>query len=335
LIQQMTPELSIIIVNWNGGELLRRCIESVVRHPPAIPWEVILLDNASSDNSLEWVRSSRIPNLRLVANKENLGFGKANNQGFQLSSAKLLFLLNNDAEVRPGAIDRLIATIESDPKIGACGPRIVNPDGSLQTSVWRNPAAPWAMAVAALRLHRLLPRRMGGQLLLGQYWDHARRREVNLLLGAAMLVKRSVIDQVGGFDERFHMYGEDLEWCLRIVRGGWKIIFEPEAEVLHHGGHATGQRWINRDREIAKHQSTFLFYRSSLSWPHNVGNLAVPCVLALLQLGWRALRGRPSEEQKLSLDLHWRELKNVLRGARGLDKKSGGKPPFPTASIPD
>jgi hypothetical protein len=312
----MMPQLSIIIVNWNGGELLQRCIESVVRYPPGISWEIILIDNNSADDSLDWVRASNIPNLRLIESAENLGFGKANNLGFNLSSAPLLFLLNNDAEVRPGAIDRLLATINSSAAIGACGPRIVNPDGSLQISVWRNPATPWAMVVAALRLHRLLPRRIGGELLLGQYWDHARRREVNALLGAAILVKREVIDAVGGFDERFHMYAEDLEWCLRIVRGGWKIIFEPEAEVLHHGGHATGQRWIDRDRLIAKHQSAFLFYRLSLSWSHNVANLAVPCLLAGFQLGWRSLRGQSIEDQKLQLSLHFAELKNVLRGGR-------------------
>ncbi|MEA2205886.1 MAG: hypothetical protein QOE77_2662 [Blastocatellia bacterium] len=312
----MTPDLSIIIVNWNGGQLLRRCIESVVRHPPASSWEIILIDNASGDNSLEWVRSSSLPNLTLIENQENLGFGKANNQGFKLSSAPLLFLLNNDAEVRAGTIDRLIATVKSEKRIGATGPRVLNPDGSLQVSVWRNPASPWAMVMTALRLHRLLPRRLAGELLLGEHWDHARRRAVNLLLGAAILVKREVIAEVGGFDERFHMYGEDLEWCLRIVRGGWKIIFDPAAEVLHHGGHAANQRWLNRDREIAKHKSTFLFYRLRLSPWHNLANLAVPCLLAVVQLGWRGLRGRETAEQKLSFELHWEELKQVLRGGR-------------------
>jgi GT2 family glycosyltransferase len=312
----MTPDLSIIIVNWNGGQLLRRCIESVIQHPPALSWEIILIDNASSDDSLAWVRSSNISNLRLIENEENLGFGKANNQGFNLSSASLLFLLNNDAEVRAGTFDRLITTIKSEPKIGACGPRVLNPDGSLQVSVWRNPASPWAMVMAALRLHRLLPKRLAGEWLLGEYWDHARRREVNLLLGAAILVKREVIADVGGFDERFHMYGEDLEWCLRIVRGGWKIIFDPAAEVVHHGGHAADQRWLNRDREIAKHKSTFLFYRLSLSPWHNLANLAVPCVLAVFQLGWRGLRGESTEDQRLSFELHWEELKKVLRGGR-------------------
>src|SRR5688500_6058110 len=252
----MSPDLSIIIVNWNGGELLRRCIESVASHPPACSWEIILVDNASTDNSLEWVRSANLPNLRLVENKDNLGFGKANNLGFKLSSAPLLFLLNNDAEVQEGAIDRLISTIKSGARVGACGPRIINPDGSLQISVWRNPPTPWAMIVGAFRLYRLLPRRVAGELLLGPYWNHDRRRTVNMLMGAAMLVKREVVDQLGGFDERFHMYAEDFEWCLRIVRGGWEIGFEPDAVVLHHGGQATGKRWLEPERLVVNHESS-------------------------------------------------------------------------------
>lgn len=315
----MTPDVSIIIVNWNGGELLRRCIESVVHHPPGAPWEIILVDNASSDNSLEWVRSANLSNLLLIENEENFGFGKANNLGFKLSSAPLLFLLNNDAEVQPGAMDRLIATINSGARVGACGPRVINPDGSLQVSVWRNPPTPWAMIVGALRLYRLLPRRLSGELLLGHHWDHATRRRVNMLLGAAMLVKREVIEEVGGFDERFHMYAEDFEWCLRVVRGGWEIIFEPEAVVLHHGGQATGKRWLEPERLLANHESSFLFYRISLSWWHNVGNLAVPCLIAVPQLAWRTLRRRPTAEQKLALKFHFAELKKVLRGRRSTE----------------
>lgn len=333
----MTPELSIIIVNWNGGRLLQQCIESVVRHPPRVSWEIILVDNASADDSLDWVRASNLSNLRLVENDENLGFGKANNLAFGLSSAPLLFLLNNDAEVQPGAIDHLLDTINSDTRVGACGPRIINPDGSLQISVWRNPLTPWAMIVAALKLYRLLPRPTGAELLLGEYWDHSRRRPVNMLLGAAMLVKSEVIAEIGGFDERFHMYGEDNEWCLRIVRAGWTMIFDPEAVVLHHAGHATGQRWLSRDRQIAKHQSAFLFYRISLSWWHNFGNLAVPCVLGVFQLGWRALRSQSNEEQRLSLSLHFEELKKLLRGGRRRVVVGEEPPPQATAkaSHPD
>jgi len=310
----MTPDLSIIIVNWNGGELLRRCLESVVSNPPDISWEIILVDNASTDKSLDWVRTCNIRNLRLIENSENLGFGKANNLAFAQSSAPLLFLLNNDAEVRHGAIDRLIATVNSDPRVGACGPRLVNPDGSLQISVWRNPRTPWEMILTAFRLYRLLPKGIRGELLLSEYWDHARRRRVNLLSGAAILFKREIIDEVGGFDERFHMYGEDIEWCLRIVRAGWFIIFEPDAVVLHHGGQGAKQRWMPREKSVTQLEAALLVDRIGLSRGHRLANLVTMYTLSLLQLALRKLTARPVSNLKQFLKIELAELRRVLRG---------------------
>ncbi len=141
----MTANLSIIIVNWNAGDLLRRSIESVISSCPGISYEVIVVDNASHDNSLELLRKSQpsatlISNgrLRIVENFENKGFDSAN-QAFDLAQSQLVLLLNPDTEVLPGAIDTLVKTIHSDPKIGACGPKILNTDGSIQISVWHNP----------------------------------------------------------------------------------------------------------------------------------------------------------------------------------------------------
>ncbi|SRR6266516_205120 len=310
----MTPDLSIVIVNWNGGPLLRRCIESVLRHPPAITWEIILVDNASTDDSLEWVRQSGLSNLRLIENSENLGFGKANNLAFGLSSASLVFLLNNDAEVRAGTIDRLIATVNSDSRVGACGPRIIGSDGVLQRSVWRNMPRPWEMIVTGLKLHCLIPKRIKGELLLGEFWDHARRRQVDMLSGAAILARRALIDEVGGFDERFHMYFEDNEWCYRAVCAGWVLIFEPEAVVMHHGGQATKQRWNQREQLLAYHESKFLFHRTNLSRPRHLANLLTMCALSVSQLPWRKLRGKSTSQEDLILRLHFAELIRLLRG---------------------
>src|SRR5687768_15514082 len=159
----MTPELAIIIVNWNGGDFLRRSLESVSRFPPQLSYKVVVVDNASTDGSREWLKSLG-DSIHLIANSENVGFGRANNQAFASSDAPLLFLLNSDAEVHPGVIDKLIATIREDEKLGAVGPRLNNPDGSLQPSVWRNPLTPLEMIVTALRLHKLLPKRLRANL---------------------------------------------------------------------------------------------------------------------------------------------------------------------------
>ena len=216
----MTPDIAIIIVNWNGGEYLRRSLASVEQFAPRMNYEIIVVDNASTDGSREWL-SSLGTRIHLIANNENVGFGKANNQAFAATAAPLLFMLNSDAEVSPGAIERLVATIMEEDRIAAVGPRLLNTDGSLQPSVWRNPLTPFEMIATSLSLYHLMPRRLRGKLLLGFHWDHSERRQAPMLSGAALLVKREVIDDVGGFDESFHMYGEDNEWALRIVRGGW------------------------------------------------------------------------------------------------------------------
>lgn len=236
----MAPELSIIIVNWNGGELLRSCLKSIARFPPSVPYDIVIVDNASSDDSVGWLKSAEVNSLfphvgvHVIENRDNVGFGAANNQAFEYSHSPLLFLLNPDTELTPGAIDTLIGTIRFNPQTGAVGPRLNNTDGSLQHSVWRNPPTPWSIIVTSLGLWRLIPRRFRGSLLLGGHWSHDQRRSVPLLFGAAILVRREVVQQVGGFDERFHMYGEDHEWCIRIARAGWQLIFEPEAVVTHH-----------------------------------------------------------------------------------------------------
>ncbi|HEY3028076.1 MAG TPA: glycosyltransferase family 2 protein [Pyrinomonadaceae bacterium] len=310
----MAVELSIIIVNWNGGEFLRRCIESLLQFPPSIPWEIIVVDNASTDDSLEWIRTAGPPNLRLIENSHNPGYGAASNQGMRLSTARMLFLLNNDAEVRSGTIDRLISTLNSEACVGACGPRIIGSDGVLQRSVWRNLPRPWEMIVTGLKLHRLIPKRIRGELLLGEFWDHARRRRVDMLSGAATLAKRELIDEVGGFDERFHMYFEDHEWCLRAVRAGWVLIFEPEAVVMHHGGQATKRRWNQREQLLAYHESKFLFHRTSLPRWRHLANLLTMCALSVPQLAWRKLRGKPTSEEDLILRVHFAELRKSLRG---------------------
>ncbi|MGH9942613.1 MAG: glycosyltransferase family 2 protein [Pyrinomonadaceae bacterium] len=308
----MSVELSIIVVNWNGGDLLRRCVESVWQSPPGVPYEIVVVDNASTDHSLDWLRANPRDNLRLIENAENLGFGKGNNQGFAATGAPLLFLLNSDAEVRPGAIDALVATLNSDERIGACGPRLVNPDGSLQASVWRNPMTPPEMIATSLRLYRLMPRRLRGELLLGYHWDHSRRRRANMLSGAAILAKRRMIDEVGGFDERFHMYGEDTEWCLRIARSGWWMVFEPAATVMHHGGQSSGKRWTNLEKQGVEYESFFRYQRYCLSRPHVLANLCTGYALAQLQHLWRLWQRRPLDETDMIRGLYYKELKRNL-----------------------
>lgn len=314
----MPVELCIAIVNWNGGPLLRRCIESIIESPPAVSYEIVVVDNASTDDSATWLRSAGTEagfeevKTHLLENSENLGFGKASNQAFAYTEAPLLFLLNNDTEVRAGAIESLIATLRSHERIGACGPRLVNPDGSLQISVWRNPPAAWAILVSGLRLHRLIPAFIRGELLLGRHWNHARRRKVGMLSGAAILVKREVIEDVGGFDGRFHMYAEDDEWCLRMARAGRWLVFDPEAVVMHHGGHGASSRWNDLERSFRTTVEGLRFQRLCLSRWQVTSNTLANCLVVSLAYIWRSLTGHPTIETRMKLGLYVKYLKRAV-----------------------
>jgi GT2 family glycosyltransferase len=154
---------------------------------------------------------------------------------------------------------------------------------------------------------------MRGELLLGGHWDHGRRRVVPMLSGAALMVKREVFDAVGGLDERFHMYGEDHEWCLRVVRAGWQLVFEPSAKVIHHRGQSSAKRWDSEGKLRTQLNAYFHFQHYCLSRAHVISNLLAGCLVWGLQLGWRKLRGREADEAKLILELHTADLKRVLR----------------------
>jgi len=312
-------ELSIIIVNWNGGDLLGRSVESVIANPPSVEFEIVVIDNASTDDSVAILRTTQLARqladrscLRIIENSENLGFGPANNQAFSLTDAPLLLLLNPDTEVTAGSIDRLIETVQSDPRVGAAGPRLLNADGTVQISVWRNPPAAWEILLSQLKLYLLLPRRFRGELLLGGHWDHNRERSVPMLGGAAILVRRTVIEAVGGFDERFHMYGEDNEWCLRIVRAGWRLIFQPGAVILHHGAQSSMKRWTTLEKLRVQLEASYFFQQQSLSRRRLIGNQLASYATASLQYAWRKLCGVEAPAVLVAKELHRAHLHQAL-----------------------
>ncbi len=254
----MRFNLSIIIVNWNGINFLPDCLKSIVENPPSVPYEIIVVDNDSSDGSVAWMRSSDAiallgeTNFRLIESGGNLGFSKANNLAIDDSDSPVIFLLNPDTVVRKGAIDKLLATLESDENIGACAPKLLNADGSVQHSVWAFPPTPLTILFIELKLVKFLPKRPFRNVIYSSFWDYERRVDVPIISGAAIMAKRETVEQVGGLDPSFHMYGEDVEWCARIKKGGWRIFFEPDAEIFHFGGLSSSQRWSNSGTAVVK-----------------------------------------------------------------------------------
>jgi len=223
--------LSIIIVNWNTCEITRNCLTSVRDHVEGFNYEVIVVDNASSDSSVEMIRAE-FPDVRLIVNDSNLGFGRANNIGMRLARGRYFFLLNSDTVVFDDSVQRLVAFMEAGPGIGIAGCKLLFEDRTLQGSCSRFPSIKLAL-LEDLMLYKFMSRRRQGEVLLGGYWEHDQTRDVDAVWGAAMLVRREVFDQTSGFDERIFMYGEDLEWCMRVCDLGWRITFAHDCRIVH------------------------------------------------------------------------------------------------------
>jgi GT2 family glycosyltransferase len=316
----MPYDLSIIIINWNGGSLLTRCVETVVASSPKASYELVIIDNASEDDSLAQLRACEAAasllarqQLRIVNNPENRGFGAANNQAFALTDSPFVFLLNLDTEVPPGTIDTLMARLNANPSLGACGPRLINTDGSTQVSVFFNPPCVWHTFMSQLWLYNLLPRRMRGELLLGWHWKHDRERCVPMLGGAAILARREMIDQVGGFNERFHMYAEDNEWCWRITKSDWRLLFVPEAIVLHHGAHSSKKRWSPADQIRVRLRAGFEFEHTALPRWRLAANQLANFLVVNVQIAGRKVLGIQHPELEVIREMHREHLKRSLR----------------------
>ena len=315
----MPSDLSIIIVNWNGGTLLTKCVESVVNSAPKANYEIVIVDNASTDDSLAQLQANDAiapmiasGQLRIVNNSENRGFGAANNQAFAVTDSPFVFLLNLDTEVPPGTIDTLIEKLKADPRIGACGPRMLNPDGSVQVSVFFNPPRVWHTFMSQLWLYHLLPRRIRGEVLLGWHWNHDRERSVPMLAGAAIMARREMIEQVGGFNERFHMYGEDNEWCWRIRKSDWRLMFVPEVNLLHYGAQSSSKRWSHADRIRKRLRAGFNFERQALPRWRLAANQLANFFVVTVQITGRKLLGIQHDELNVIREMHREHLKRAL-----------------------
>lgn len=223
---------SIVIVNWNTKALLGDCLASIAEHPPSGTYEVIVVDNASTDGSPKMLRDS-FPDVTLLANEENVGFAAANNIGIEHSSGDNILLLNSDTVVRDGALDALLSFLESEPEAGAAGARLINGDGSLQPSCSALPT----LLREGLHLFHLDFR----QRRMMQRWDLKQPRPVEVLLGACMLLRRTALEQIGLMDEGYFMYSEEVDYCRRLRDAGWKLYWVPQAEVVHYGGQSTRQ----------------------------------------------------------------------------------------------
>ncbi|MGQ9630516.1 MAG: glycosyltransferase family 2 protein [bacterium] len=225
-------DVSIIIPSWNTRELLRGCLKSIRGNVRGVDCEIIVVDNASSDGSADMVRSE-FPEVRLIENSENLFFAKANNQGASIARGKYLLLLNSDTEILPGAVEEMFGFLEKNSQVGGVAPKLLYPDGRLQRFVRSFPSF-IALLMQYAGLDARYPRHpVAGRYLMG-YWDFDDTREVDQPAASCLMVRRDLYDSLGGFDERFPMFFNDVDLCYRMKRAGWKIYYLHTAEVIHH-----------------------------------------------------------------------------------------------------
>lgn len=249
----MPVRLSISIVHHDGRVMLRDCLNSIYAYPPGVPFEIVLVDNVSTDGAREMVRTE-FPQVRLLENTARAGFGENHNRAMAACRGEYILLLNDDTLVHPGALDALLAFLEGRPDILLVGPRLLNADGTLQKNCFKFPSP--------LRLvweHLLLTAAFPDHPVFGDYraWTHDTVREVDFVTGAAMLVRRSVLTEVGGFDPLFFMYAEETDWQKRMRDKGWRIAFCPDAVITHLGGQSSESM---RSRKYCE------FYRSQIKF---------------------------------------------------------------------
>lgn len=248
-------DLSVIIVNWKTKDELRACLRSTLEGDRT-SMEIIVVDNASHDGSVEMLKRE-FPSVQVIENEANYGFARAANIGIKASSGRYVLLLNPDTEVQPHAFSTLIRFADENPEIGIIGPKILNPNGTLQYSCRRFPTIGAAIFRNTL-LGRLFPRNPYTRDYLMVEWDHRETRDVDWVSGAAMLIRRRMLEEIGLLDERFYMYCEDVDLAYRAWEKGWRVTYYPHVCVTHVIGRSS-DRCPNR-MVVQFHKSMYRLY---------------------------------------------------------------------------
>jgi GT2 family glycosyltransferase len=226
--------LSVVIVTWNAKKYVEECLTSLVNSHGAVVTEICVVDNGSSDGTQDLIRAE-FPMVRLVETGTNLGFAKANNIGMRLSSGKYVCLINSDVVLPPDCLVKMCSYMEQNPTIGMLGPRMSTPEGPVGRSYMRYPTV-WRCFCRAFALDGLLKGLAGSGGIEMKDFDNSSTAEVEVLNGWFLMARRTAIEAVGLLDERFFMYGEDIDWSYRFQKAGWRRVYFAGAEALHYGG---------------------------------------------------------------------------------------------------
>jgi hypothetical protein len=272
-------DLSVVIVNYNTRDLLRDCLHSALESRGSISFEVAVVDNASTDGSVEMARSE-FPQVRLIASAVNGGYAYANNLGLKAAQqARYYLLLNPDTVLPPSALADMVAYMDGKPDAGIAGPRLVLTDGGLDLACRRGFPSPAVSLYRLSGLSRLFPksRRFGRYNMT--YLNPDEEAEVDSVVGAFMMVRAEAMAQAGLLDEAFFMYGEDIDWAFRIKQAGWKVYYNPAVTVLHYKRAASRH---SRRAQYEFQRAMLIFYRKHYAATTNrLLHYLILCALAL------------------------------------------------------
>ena len=278
------PVVHVGVVTWNTAELTVDALRRLLDSDQGCTLRLLVRDNASTDGTAALLKE-RVPEAEIEAGTENLGFAAGMNRLLARSSAPWFLLLNSDAWPEPGAIRRLVDAAEQHPRAAAVAPRLERPDGTLEHSTLPFPSIRVAATMAFTR-GRISDARAEEMMLEGA-WHHDRPRRVDWAVGAALLLRRAALDEIGQLDERFFMYVEDVEWCWRAKQRGWEIWFEPAA-IVRHVGNASGERRFGATRTKTYMRNTYAFYRRE----HGALSTLAYRSLNIAGCGWRYVAAR-------------------------------------------
>ncbi|MFN7982736.1 MAG: glycosyltransferase family 2 protein [Vicinamibacterales bacterium] len=245
-------DVSIAIVNWNTSALTRACLDALPAATGTLRADTWVVDNASSDDSVEMIRRCH-PTVHVLTNTKNVGYGSGMNQAIAASHGRYVLVLNSDTVPHPGSIERMVRHMDDHSGTGAVGPMLLNPDGSFQAGFSDFPT---------LLSETLCVTGIGARVWFKNYPNYSpersrAERRVDCIAGACMLIRRRVIDDIGAFDESFFMYSEEVDWCFRICRAGWDIVYLPDAVIVHYGGQSTRQVREPMYRALYRHKVRF------------------------------------------------------------------------------
>jgi GT2 family glycosyltransferase len=272
------PRVSAILVNYNAGQELGVALQSIADELHGHAWEAVVVDNASSDGSGAVVKAFA-PRARLIENVDNVGFARAVNQGLQATSGPLVLIMNPDCRLAPGAFEALSRELERLDRVAIAGPRILNPDGSLQGSARGDPDMLTGLFGRTSLLRRALPRlAISKRNVVSDPSIENGSLEVDWVSGACILARRSAMLQVGGFDERYFLYWEDADLCRRLRKQGYRVAYVAGATAIHRVGHSS--RDVRSSAIRAFHESAYLYYSTHVAPAASLRRLAARLLLA-------------------------------------------------------